>query len=232
MRKWAKAKVQNLRVWGLATFYTYIGQSLLNLLLWTCRVEVRGLPGFVETVASGPTLMTIWHNRLSMMISMLLKTAGQFQYAAAISRSKDGNLIARVVDSYRQSRSIRVGHTAGHHALREIIHSLKEGEIVIVAPDGPRGPRYRLKPGLLFGARAVEAHIVPFTWVADRFWQFGSWDRMMIPKPFSRIAICFGPAIDSAEFDESGLEVLEERIRSWDKEQWASILPEGEGWPK
>ena len=60
-------------------------------------------------------------------------------------------------------------------------------------PDGPRGPRFQAKPGAVVLAQMSEAPIVPMSFAADRYWNLGSWDRMIIPKPFARIRVAVGP---------------------------------------
>src|SRR5262249_22097648 len=70
----------------------------------------------------------------------------------------------------------------------------KDGVSPIVHPDGPRGPAREFKPGTLMLAQWSGAPLLPLAYAADRYWQLKSWDRLMIPKPFARIAIAIGPA--------------------------------------
>ena len=67
--------------------------------------------------------------------------------------------------------------------------------------DGPTGPIGIVKPGVIKMARETHATIVPFYTRADRAWFFNSWDRFMLPKPFSKVWIRFGPAIKLEEYD-------------------------------
>lgn len=197
----------------LAKCFTYIGQPLLSLCLATCQVEVRGWERFKERVAQKPTVMLIWHNRLSMVISILKRLkAYQFRYAAVVSRSRDGKLLADVISSYRQARAIRVANTARHQGLRASVQAVKGGEIVLITPDGPRGPCYKIKPGILFTARQADAQVLPLTWTCNKYWELGSWDRMRFPKPFSKVLVQFGSALSLENEDDKAC------LREWEKE--------------
>ena len=73
-----------------------------------------------------------------------------------------------------------------------MIHVLQTKEVLVITPDGPKGPPYKIKKGILFAAAASSSKIFPLTWKASRFWQLPTWDHAQIPKPFSRIAISIG----------------------------------------
>src|SRR5690606_11933098 len=66
---------------------------------------------------------------------------------------------------------------------------------VVLLPDGSKGPVYEAKAGVVALARLTGAPIVPMSYWADRFWRLGSWDRMIVPKPFARVAVAVGEPI-------------------------------------
>ena len=88
----------------------------------------------------------------------------------------------------------------------------------LLAPDGPRGPAYEFKTGGVVLAQVADVPIVPFSFAVDRCWRIGSWDRMIIPKPFSRIAIVVGEpfavprGLDQDELERHRLQI-EQRMR-------------------
>lgn len=216
--------------------FVYLVKIYLRLLLRTCRIEIRGFEQFVEKASKERCILTLWHNRLSIISEVLYRYAPQFIYCAVISRSRDGELLAILANSYKEGRTLRVPHDARHHALGKMISQLKhQNEVLVVTPDGPRGPRYKVKPGIIAAAEESTAAIVPFSWSANRFWQLSSWDKMLFPKPFSHVVICFGEPVYVKEgketLAESALRV-QERLLELDEECCRAISTIKNTWPK
>lgn len=199
----------------------YGGKILLKLLVFTCWVEVRGLESFIKQADKGNSILLLWHNRLMLVASVFQNRTPKFIYRAFISQSRDGEPLALFVNSFKNGRTIRVRHNAKHEALKEMIDRLKHSqEILIVTPDGPRGPRYEVKPGVVMAAKETSAKIFPFSWSANRFWQLNSWDKMIFPKPFSTIYATIGsPILLDQESDLSSLsKVVENSLFQVDQE--------------
>jgi lysophospholipid acyltransferase (LPLAT)-like uncharacterized protein len=173
-----------------------VGQRLLHLLLWTCKWKIEGLEYFKETAKNEKCILMLWHNRLALAPFILTRFAPEFIYAAFISNSRDGELISAIVHSYKNGRTIRVPHNARHEALRELIMHLKEKkDVIVITPDGPRGPLYKLKQGAALAALETSAQTVSLNWSAKKYWEFGSWDKLRIPKPFTTIRVHFEKSI-------------------------------------
>jgi lysophospholipid acyltransferase (LPLAT)-like uncharacterized protein len=112
-----------------------------------------------------------------------------------ISQSRDGEMIARVVDILGW-RSVRGSSSrGGSRALKEVRSLTKQGFRIGHIVDGPQGPFGVIKPGLLTIAQFAGAPILPVIMSAQRRWVFNSWDRFMVPKPFSKVLIRFGTPI-------------------------------------
>lgn len=174
----------------------YLAKFILWILLATCRIEVNGLDRFINRANRDRCILMLWHNRLLILPGLLRRYAPQFIYRAVISKSRDGEALEILAHSYSAGRTLRVAHNAKDRALNQIIRQLREGqEIVIITPDGPRGPKYQIKPGIILAARASSAYVVPLTWVSSHVWQLNTWDNLMIPKPFSTIKLTFGEPI-------------------------------------
>ncbi len=75
------------------------------------------------------------------------------------------------------------------------VRTLRRGGELAVTPDGPRGPRGRVKRGLITIARRTGVPIVPVACRAERAWALSSWDRMVVPKPFSAITVTYHPPV-------------------------------------
>jgi len=188
--RWLHAKL-NYR-W-LPFLYAWTLKFTLKVIGSTCTFHVEGLDVFQKTAAKKTCILLFWHNRLAMIPAILSLFSPQFRYAALVSKSRDGQIIATLANSYRQGRSIRVPHNKRSEALRKLIRELKaRDEIFLITPDGPRGPRYQMKPGVVLAAKATTATVFPLSWKASRYWRLKTWDRFILPKPFSKIHVKLG----------------------------------------
>ena len=188
---------------ALPYIIAYGAKYLLKMISWTCTKEYCGVETFLEIAKNNPCIVMLWHNRLALVAEAFSKKANDLNYNAFISNSRDGEPLAIFAESFPNCNTIRVHHQARHQALREMISRLEhKNEIILITPDGPRGPRYKVKPGIGLAARQAEAWIVPFTWECSAFWELKTWDKFRIPKPFSRITYTWGtPLSPDLEWD-------------------------------
>lgn len=204
----------------------YGGRFFLKILTWTCRIEVDGLEEFQKHGGNGNCILLLWHNRLMLVAPIFNKHCAKFTYTAFISQSRDGEPLALFTESYKNGRCIRVRHNAKHEALREMIQRLKQSpDILLVTPDGPKGPRYKVKEGVTLAAQETGALVFPFSWSADSFWQLSSWDKMLIPKPFSKIKAVIGSPIKLDKTDSSDMQskILENALLKADEKASTSF---------
>ncbi len=166
-----------------------LASLVIKLNALTLRLETEGeehLRRFSEQ--SRPVLFAFWHNRLLYTCYYLRKQ----RLTMMISRSRDGERIARVA-RYFGIQSIRGSSSKnGRRAIVEMVRKLREGENGGITPDGPRGPRYRIQPGVLIVAGRAEVPILPVSISFSRMKIFQSWDRFRVPYPFSRAVLLFG----------------------------------------
>jgi hypothetical protein len=111
------------------------------------------------------------------------------------SRSNDGDVVSNFMGRFGLEAVRGSSSRGGAEALRLLARSLGEGRDAVVVPDGPRGPRETVKPGLVALARVSGAPIVPVALGASRSWRLRSWDEFSIPKPFARCVVRFGDPI-------------------------------------
>lgn len=187
-----------------------LAKIVLNLLLKTCRFEIKGLDHLKQAAKADKCIVMLWHNRVALAAEILSSRAPEFLYAALISQSRDGEIIASIIESYAIATTIRVPHNAKREALENTVkHLTSKPHILVITPDGPRGPRYRIKRGIGYVAKSTGAGIVSLSWNADKVWKLNTWDKLMIPKPFSKIAVAFAPAVTFEKGDRlpSGAEI-------------------------
>lgn len=196
---------ERVAVWKQALLAT-LGRWLLDALMATVRFEVRNDPGYDGLRASGaPMIYTLWHGRL-LPLTWYHRGRG---IGALISLSKDGEYIARVVRGWGYHVVRGSTSRGGSRALAEMIRLGRKGRSLAFTPDGPRGPRERMKPGVLLAAQRARLPIVPVSGACRRAWWFEGWDRFLVPKPFSRMIVSHGmPVHVPPELDEAGLERL------------------------
>jgi hypothetical protein len=169
------------------------GLLLVKLISRTYRyrlVDVENEQRALEN--NGAVVYASWHQRFFPGITFF---ATRKPIAIMISQSRDGEMIARVVDILGW-RSVRGSSSKGGiRALKELRSLTREGYRVGHIVDGPQGPFGVIKPGLLTIAQFSGAPILPVIISGQRRWVFNSWDRFMVPKPFSRVFVRFGKPI-------------------------------------
>lgn len=142
--------------------------------------------------------MLFWHGRLALMSFAYVYwwRNGQNPQRRAkviISDHKDGEIIARVI-SFFGIGAIRGSSSKGAvKALAQSFRELKSGTDVIITPDGPRGPYHSVADGAIVISQKQNAQIQILNYEASKFWQLKSWDKMIIPKPFSKISYTLSP---------------------------------------
>ena len=196
-------------VWLYARFASFV--------FATTRWRIRGREDAEALIRAGqPFICAFWHGRLMLAPHGWPKGT---PIHVMISRHRDGESIARAtrhvgVVPIRGSRT-RGGVAAGRASLRV----LKGGGYVAISPDGPRGPRMRVQPGIIALARLSGAPIVPITFAVSRRAVANSWDRFLIALPFGRGVYLWGPPLHvAADADEAAREsarmTLEERLNA------------------
>jgi len=121
------------------------------------------------------------------MIPVYRKICPHRSASAIISQHKDGEIVAKIL-AYLSIKPLRGSSRKGaKKVLLEAFRAIKRGEEVQVSPDGPKGPRYHINDGVVALAQKGNLPIMIIGYRADRYWQMKSWDRFVIPKPFSRI---------------------------------------------
>lgn len=170
---------------------------VMKLLAATLRMEIRDLCGLGNRPATlEPAIYVLWHNRFFVVPPAWNRLCyGVRKTVSLTSASNDGAMVAAAMkvcglDSIRGSSSRR-----GVAALVGLKRALQEGFDVCLTPDGPRGPRYQVQPGFLKLAEATGAPIVPIHLKFSNAWRLKTWDRFVIPKPFSRVQVTFAEPI-------------------------------------
>jgi lysophospholipid acyltransferase (LPLAT)-like uncharacterized protein len=135
---------------------------------------------------------SFWHAQiLLMMYARFARPA-----TVMISQHRDGELIASTVRRFGIDAARGSTTRGGSEALRRMVRLAAEGRVIIFTPDGPRGPRHAVQPGVVRAAQLARIPIIPAALIAPRKKRLSSWDRFEIPFPFSRVLYLYGEPIE------------------------------------
>ena len=195
-------------------FVALVIKGVMSILIKTCTVKIEGLEQFCITASKEKSMLMFWHNRLIIIPFILSKYAPDLLFAGLVSNHGDGKILSSVIQSFQNGRIIECSQKDGYNAIREIISRLnKEQLIVIITPDGPRGPLHEIKSGIAAVALKTHANVFPLKWEASRFWEFNTWDKQRIPKPFSTIHITIGAPVSFASHSSATLEEAKQLLK-------------------
>ena len=155
----------------------------------TPQVERLHFEHYLGLRARGvPILFALWHGRMFLSI---LEHRGS-GIATMASRSKDGEVIALWLErnGYRAARGSST--RGGGQALRELVRHVRGGGNAALTVDGPRGPARDVQPGIVQLAKLTGGWILPITSSSSRARFLASWDRYLLPLPFSRCIVAYG----------------------------------------
>ena len=150
-------------------------------------------------------LIAFWHGELIMQPFNFKKLRKKQKISAMISEHRDGEAITRTVQ-YLGINSLRGSSTRGGvKALIGAIKELKAGNDIAITPDGPKGPRHSVADGIVLIAQKTNTKILFLNVKVDNYWHFKSWDKFVIPKPFSKIDFYISEAysLDSMENEDA-----------------------------
>lgn len=179
------------------------------------------------SAAAGPHIFCAWHNRLPLSMFVyrgFMRARGRPpRLAAIVSASRDGAMMARLIELFGIQPVRGSSSRRGAQAMLELSRYAEQGHDLALTPDGPRGPRYVCKEGVVYLAQMTGLAIVPVSYHVG--WKFclKSWDRFQIPLPFSRVTVAFGeplpvPRDASDEVREALRRELDQRLLAMTKD--------------
>ncbi|MFO7821652.1 MAG: lysophospholipid acyltransferase family protein [Lentisphaeria bacterium] len=157
----------------------------------TWRVQLVDPGNHVANSLQRPTIFSCWHNRLILTPTVIPRKI-RLNTAGLASISRDGEYAAQLMQSFGMLMVRGSTSRGGHRALVGLRKKLREGHSIALTPDGPRGPRYEVQPGLVILAEKTECPIVPISLNSKRHWELKGWDKTQIPKPFTRVEMHVG----------------------------------------
>ncbi len=183
-----------------------LAAPILRMFRATLKIRISGgahLKRLIEARES--FILSFWHENMIMPL-LVHENSG---FYVLVSQHFDGEIIARILGSFGL-KTVRGSSTrGGRAAYQEMKRRVREGDVTMVfTPDGPTGPRRKMKPGVVRLAAETGVPVIPLAVAADRYKRMGSWDKLLLVLPFSRAVLVYGEPFyvnavrDSAELKE------------------------------
>lgn len=199
----------------------YLIYSLIRLVTCTVRFSWIDRAGLLSSTSPVPVIYCTWHNRLALCFAVQRyidrqqrrNNAKKRRMAAIVSASRDGGLLARILELFDVQPVRGSSSRRGPQALRELTTWTEQGLNVAITPDGPRGPCYHIQDGVIGLAQITGLSVYPISYHLAWKIRLKSWDRFQIPIPFTRCTVTFGESICvPREADENERELLRRHL--------------------
>lgn len=216
------------RVGGLAT--AIVGQIWSNTLeSQIAHYDITADPARPEF--QGPVVLAFWHEYIALPFSMW----GHCNIAILTSRHRDADFLNQAAYHFGYVAVRGSSSQGGAAALREL-KRLSRTMTLTLTPDGPKGPRREMAMGPVFLSSRLQLPLVPMGIGFDRPWRLNTWDRFVVPRPFSRARIVWGPRMPiPPRLDRDGLEHYRRQVQdvinciTTEAEEWAADGTRREG---
>jgi lysophospholipid acyltransferase (LPLAT)-like uncharacterized protein len=189
----------------------------IKAVVGTVRMRVRDESGFFDSPPAGQAIYACWHNRLAVCMDAYfgyarsrINTRGM---AAMVSASRDGAFLSAVLEAFKVQPVRGSTSRRGRQALLEMTRWAERGYDLAITPDGPRGPRYKVQPGIVSLAQVTGLPIIPFSAHVKWKIQIRSWDRFQIPIPLTSCELrAAKPLRVARDADDAERERLREQL--------------------
>jgi lysophospholipid acyltransferase (LPLAT)-like uncharacterized protein len=190
----------------------YTGKWIIDVIGASLRIEKTGWDRVAPIFRSRKYIMCLWHSRL-LVLSYIHQHSNVL---VLVSQSKDGEIIARILDKQGHETMRGSSTRGGLRALAGMIKNIKENNRpAAFTPDGPQGPRFKIKPGIIALAKKTGYPIIPMSYNASKIKVINSWDRFIVPMPFSRCQLIYGaPIYVPASTDDDQANVYQEKLQN------------------
>lgn len=196
------------------------GAAILRSLFLTLRLRIEDRSGILKEESPRPSLICFWHNRILGITFAFDRVYPKNRLGVTVltSPSRDGEILAQLVAAFGMGSVRGSSSRRGSRALLELVRLVRMGRDIAITPDGPRGPRYSLGPGVIQLAQSTGTRILPIHAKFQRAVRMKTWDGFIIPLPFSTISVTIDTPIEipesltDAEF-ESARKQLEDLLK-------------------
>lgn len=202
--------------------------ATLLLKLWGMSLRFELSPEDLRHVTKRdvPVAFVVWHNRLFLTPEIFRRYRGGRPLVALISASGDGAWLTAFFSLIGMRAARGSSSRLGREAATALVEAQRAGHDIGITPDGPRGPCYELKPGVVIVPRRTGAPLLLIGGDFASAWRLGSWDRFYLPKPFSRVRLrCELVTADQLADRDGALALLRERMVAINPDGRAAARP-------
>lgn len=210
---------------GFQAFLAWLGYLYIKFVYVTCRWQRINFEVIDQYISEDkPFIICFWHGRLA-MLPPAWKWKKPFQML--LSSHRDGQLIANVLGHF--GIGVISGSTTrgGAKAALGLVKAVRSGVVIGITPDGPKGPAYKVSPGIVTISKLVQADIIPVSYSTSRSKTLKTWDRFHFPLPFGRGWFVVADPIPYPKTDAE-LEFCQNKIESYLNE--ATKIADGTIW--
>jgi len=172
-----------------------IGMLLVRFIYLTCKKNFH----ISKAIDKEPVIFAFWHGDLLMQPYLYYQLRENPKAKVLISDHFDGLLIAKTMENFNLDTIHGSSNRSAVRVLMQGIKSLKDGYDIGITPDGPKGPRHEVSDGVIAMAHKSKAKVVVFSCLPSSYWQFSSWDKFTIAKPFSTLDFYASEAFDLSD---------------------------------
>jgi lysophospholipid acyltransferase (LPLAT)-like uncharacterized protein len=199
-------------VYRLAALLAY---AIIETVWRTSRLRFSGLERLHALVNEhGAVVPVFWHQHLMVCARFIADRRAKLKTGFMISPSVDGQAPTMLAELYGAHVVRGSGSYTGVRAVRGVYQAIvKEGISPGITPDGPRGPRFRFKPGAIFTAQISGKAVVPIAFAAKPAWILKTWDKFIVVPPFAKIVIAIGePYFPEKKLSDEQMEAAEREL--------------------
>lgn len=172
-----------------------IGKWLINFIWLTCRKQTEGLDRLDTELNKGQgVIIAFWHGKMFLLPPYYRRYIHREAHVL-ISQHRDGEVITRTIEGFGLTAVRGSSRRGGKEAMEEMKRKIKKGAIIGITPDGPRGPREKARRGVIELAYFTGCAIFPLGFGTSSYKKLNSWDRFVVPMPFSKVVFVLGEPI-------------------------------------
>ncbi|MCZ7601730.1 MAG: DUF374 domain-containing protein [Ignavibacteriales bacterium] len=165
---------------------------IVNLVTKTYRIKIFNETAILKVLNNNEQFISaFWHGR--MLIPWYVQR--KYKIAALVSRSKDGDILTKLLNNWNYNVVRGSSHIGGKEALKIMEDKIDEGFSFAITPDGPTGPQFKMKPGAVVLAHRKSIPLVLIGTASKKHYVFNSWDKFQVPKAFSKVTVIYSDPI-------------------------------------